>query len=275
MPGPQAAPRVSGSTLHGKTTRSSGLPIEDIINDPDAEIKDTDSARKFLDQLYTVHGDPITPEHLSQALFYISQSKTVNSTTRSAIRTTAYLVRDLAALAIAESITKAVSSKLDASVLIAISPHIGKIMSTAEKLETANEQITTLSAEIAKNAGTHDTTAGDTSLELLEGKVQKLTDDVGSIKTAIEEVKDHLKTQTPPAPFPTPYRDALATYTANPNQIPLGKHPTQEHAKAHAAIRDRQILIDPDRDHPISNDSTKRETAIDLIKQASRSSKQG
>ncbi|KIN96119.1 hypothetical protein M404DRAFT_160320, partial [Pisolithus tinctorius Marx 270] len=227
MPGPQAAPRVSGSILQGKTTRSSGLPIEDIINDPDAEIKDTDSARKFLDQLYTVHGDPITPEHLSQALFYISQSKTVNSTTRSAIRATAYLVRDLAAPAIAESITKAVSSKLDASVLIAISPHIGKIMSTAEKLETANEQITTLSAEIAKNAGTHDTTAGDTSLELLE-----------------------------------------ATYTANPNQIPLGKRPTQEHAKAHAAIRDRQILIDPDRDHPIFNDSTKRETAIDLIKQA-------
>ncbi|KIN95856.1 hypothetical protein M404DRAFT_33828 [Pisolithus tinctorius Marx 270] len=130
-------------------------------------------------------------------------------------------------------------------------------MSTAEKLEAANEQITTLSAEIAKNAGTQ-----------IPLQVQKLTDDVGSIKNAIEEVKDHLKTQTPPEPFPMPYRDALATYTTNPNQILLGKCPTQEHAKAHAAIRDRQILINPDRDHPIFNDSTKRETAIDLIRQA-------
>ncbi|KIO01788.1 hypothetical protein M404DRAFT_149375, partial [Pisolithus tinctorius Marx 270] len=232
MPGPQAAPRVSGSTLPGKTTRSSGLPIEDIVNDPDAEIKDAVSARKFLDQLYTVQGEPVTPEHLSQALFYISQSKSVNSTTRSAIRATAYLVRDLAALAIAESITKAVSSKLDTSVLIAISLHVGKIMSTAEKLETANEQIVMLSAKIAKNAETPATTT------------------------------------TLPVPFPAPYRDALTTTANNPNQILLGRRPTQEHAKAHTAIRDRQVLIDPDRDHLILNETTKRETAIDLIRQA-------
>ncbi|KIN95319.1 hypothetical protein M404DRAFT_166090, partial [Pisolithus tinctorius Marx 270] len=230
MPGPQAAPRVSGSTLPGKTTRSSGLPIEDIVNDPDAEIKDAVSARKFLDQLYTVQGEPVMPEHLSQALFYILQSKSVNSTTRSAICATAYLVRDLAAPAIAESITKAVSSKLDASVLIAISPHIGKIMSTAEKLETANEQIVMLSTKIAKNAETPATTTVNPDFKHLE--------------------------------------DALTTTANNPNQIPLGRRPTQEHAKAHAAIRDRQVLIDPDRDHPILNETTKRETTIDLIRQA-------
>ncbi|KAI5997214.1 hypothetical protein F5J12DRAFT_785170 [Pisolithus orientalis] len=133
--GPPPGPRTSGVAPPGKTTRSSGIPLDDIINDPDAEVKDVESARTLLDQAYTIHGRPASPEHISQALFYISQAKGVNNMLRSIIHTTAFLIRELMVPALADSITRAVADKLESSVLIVISPHVGKILATADNLE--------------------------------------------------------------------------------------------------------------------------------------------
>ncbi|KIO04829.1 hypothetical protein M404DRAFT_142127, partial [Pisolithus tinctorius Marx 270] len=216
MPGPQPAPHTSNL---GKTTRSSGLSLEEIVNDLDAEIKDSETAKLFLDQLYTIQGEPATPEHISHALFYISQTKGVNNTLRSAIRAAAYLVRDLAASEIAESITKAVSERLETSIITAISPQVAKILSASENLAKINEDAVTLSA-----------------------------------------------TQNQAQPH-TPYRDALTSTLSNPNQIPLGKHLSPEYAKAHTAIKERQVLVDPSSNHHLLNSNTPRETVIDHIKQ--------
>ncbi|KIN95415.1 hypothetical protein M404DRAFT_165941, partial [Pisolithus tinctorius Marx 270] len=229
MPGPPPAPRVSNL---GKATRSGGLSLEEIVNDPDAEIKDSESARLFLDQLYTIQGEPTTPEHISHALFYISQAKGVSNTLRSAIRATAYLVRDLATSEIAESITKAVSERLETSVVAAISPQVAKILSASENLTKINEDAETLSSHITE-----------------------------------KDMKTFIATQNRAIP-PTPYRDALASTPPNPNQIPLGKRLSPEYAKAHAAIKERQILIDPGSNHHLLNSTTSRETIIDHIKQA-------
>ncbi|KIO04257.1 hypothetical protein M404DRAFT_143682, partial [Pisolithus tinctorius Marx 270] len=144
MPGPPPAPCVSNLS---KATRSGSLSLEEIVNDPDTEIKDLESARIFLDQLYTIQGEPTTPEHISHALFYISQAKGVSNTLRSAIHATAYLVRDLATLEIAESITKAISERLETSVVAAISPQVAKILSASENLAKINEDAEMLTTQ--------------------------------------------------------------------------------------------------------------------------------
>ncbi|KIO13474.1 hypothetical protein M404DRAFT_122654, partial [Pisolithus tinctorius Marx 270] len=198
---------MSNPTQLGKTTRSSGLSLDEIINDPEAEIKDAATARTFLDQLYTIQGEPTTPEHISHALFYISQTKGVNNTLRSAIRATAYLVRELATSELTESIITAVSSKIEKSVVAAISPQVANILSAAENLEKTNE---------------NTRTASDNTIK----RIESITNSPGHMDTS--QLESH----------------------------------------AHAAIKERQLLIDPDSNHPLLNNAATREATIDLIKQA-------
>ncbi|KIO14375.1 hypothetical protein M404DRAFT_121244, partial [Pisolithus tinctorius Marx 270] len=198
---------MSNPTQLGKTTRSSGLSLDEIINDPEAEIKDTATARTFLDQLYTIQGEPTTPEHISHTLFYISQTKGVNNTLRSAIRTTAYLVRELATSELTESIITAVSSKIENSVIAAISPQVANILSAAKNLEKTNEDTRI---------------ANDNTIK----RIESITSSPGHADTP--QLESH----------------------------------------AHTAIKERQLLIDPDSNHPLLNNAATREATIDLIKQA-------
>ncbi|KIN97985.1 hypothetical protein M404DRAFT_31677 [Pisolithus tinctorius Marx 270] len=248
-----------------KTTRSSGLSLNEIINDQEAKIKDVATARTFLDQLYTVQGKPATPEHISHTLFYISQSKGINNTLRSAIQATAYLVRELATSELAESITTAVSGKIEKSVVATISPQIANILSAAENLEKTNENMKSTNDDTIKKLELIASTPNHVATSQLEDHVKNLIEDMNTVKTALEDMKNHIKVQ-PPA-FPTPYKDALASTPANPNHIPLGKRLAPEYAKAHAAIKEWQLLIDPNSDHPLLNNSATRESTINLIKQ--------
>ncbi|KIN94733.1 hypothetical protein M404DRAFT_34736 [Pisolithus tinctorius Marx 270] len=144
MPGPPQAPHISGPGLASKSTRSGGFLLDKIVNNLEAEIKNADLARAYPDQLYMVKGEPAMPEHISHMLFYISQTKGVNNMLRSAIRATAYLVRELAALAMAKTVIKTVSSNIENSVVTTISPQIAKILLTTKKLEKVNENATSL-----------------------------------------------------------------------------------------------------------------------------------
>ncbi|KIO04413.1 hypothetical protein M404DRAFT_143153, partial [Pisolithus tinctorius Marx 270] len=163
---------------------------------------------------------PATPEHILHALFYISQTKGVNNMLRSAIRATAYLVRELAALAMAETIIKAVSSNIENSVVTAISPQIAKILSTTEKLEKVNESATSLNDNYAQRIDSIANTTNSMDINQLEG------------------------------------------------EILLGKHLSLEYAKAHAAIKERQLLINPNSNHPTLNNLSSRESIIKAIKLA-------
>ncbi|KIO00836.1 hypothetical protein M404DRAFT_151972 [Pisolithus tinctorius Marx 270] len=189
---------MSGPGLIGKSTRSSRFSLDDIINDPEAEIKNAELARSYLDQLYMVQGKPATPEHISYALFYILQTKGVNNTLRSAIRAAAYLVRELAVSAIADTVIKAISTSIENSVIAAISPQIAKILSTTDKLEKINKNTDLLNNNLTEK------------MELI----------------------------------------------AN----------TTEYAKAHTAVKERQLLIDPSSNHPTLNDLSSRESIIEAIK---------
>ncbi|KIO00951.1 hypothetical protein M404DRAFT_151551 [Pisolithus tinctorius Marx 270] len=207
---------MSNPTQLGKTTRSSGLSLDKIINDPEAEIKDAATARTFLDQLYTIQGEPTTPEHISHTLFYISQTKGVNNTLCSAIHAMAYLVRELATSELTESIITAVSSKIENSVVAVISLQVANILSAAENLEKTNKNTRT----------TNDNTIK---------RIELITISPSHVDTP--QLESHVK-----------------------NLI--------EEMDAHAAIKEWQLLIDPDSNHPLLNNAATREATIDLIKQA-------
>ncbi|KIO12103.1 hypothetical protein M404DRAFT_19940 [Pisolithus tinctorius Marx 270] len=152
------------------------------------------------------------------------------------------------------------------------SAEIGKILAAANNLEKINkkasENIQLFNARITDPTNPTSNGPAQLSINHLEGKVQSLADDVGTVKSVLEEVKNLLKSNAPPAPFPISYRDVLTLATVNLNQVPLGTCPTSEHARAHAAIKERQILIELNGDHLLLNDTTKRETSVDLMKQA-------
>ncbi|KIN96487.1 hypothetical protein M404DRAFT_162882 [Pisolithus tinctorius Marx 270] len=211
---------MSGPSLAGKSTRSGSFSLDKIVNNPEAEIQNADLARAYLDQLYMVQGEPATPKHILHTLFYILQTKGVNNMLRSAIRSMAYLVRELAALAMAETVIKAVSSNIENSVVAAISPQIAKILSTAKKLEKVNESATLLNNNYAQRIESIANMTNSADTHCLEG------------------------------------------------EIPLGKCLSLEHAKAHAAIKEGQLLINPNSNHPTLNSSSSRESIIEVIKLA-------
>ncbi|KIO01283.1 hypothetical protein M404DRAFT_28816 [Pisolithus tinctorius Marx 270] len=237
MPGPLAAPCLSAPGQASKSTRSGSFTLEEIINNPEAEIKDVETARILLDQLYTVQGELSTPEHISHTLFYISQSKGVNNTIRSAIHATAYLVRELTMSEIAEAITRSIADKIETSVIATISPQIAKIL-TAANLEKTNKNVKLLNDNIARNVESITTPPANQDPHQLEEKIQELIMDMGMIKLTLEDMKNQLTNQISPTTHPMPYKDALNSTASNSNQIPLGKWLSPEYAKAHAAIKE-------------------------------------
>ncbi|KAI5988484.1 hypothetical protein F5J12DRAFT_898169 [Pisolithus orientalis] len=220
MSSPLLGPCMSGVAPPSKTTGSSGIPLDDIINDPEAEIKDAGTARTLLDQMYMIHGEPASPEHISQALFYILQAKNVNNTLCLTIHATAFLIKELVVPALADSIIRAVTDKLNSLVLITISPHVGKILAAADNLEKiikkASKNIQLLNARVTNPINLPSNAPTHSSINHLEGKVQSLVDNLGTVKSVLE-VKNLLKSNAPPAPFPISYRDILAPATVNLN----------------------------------------------------------
>ncbi|KAI6030605.1 hypothetical protein F5J12DRAFT_888410 [Pisolithus orientalis] len=250
---------MPGTTQPSRNSRSSSLALEDIIDDPDAEVKDAETEKYYLDQFYTIQGKPAMLEHISHTLFCISQAKGVSNTLCSAIQATMYLVRELATSAIANSITKEVSSKIESSVIVTITPQVAKIWSAADNLEKTGKNLEMMGENLAKKLDTVNNAADNTNLRHLEDQVQDLAINMDMLRMMIEEIKEHIKTQTPIAPHHAPYRDALLMAAVNPNHIPLSKCLTTEHTKAHSTIKERQLLIDPDSNHPVLNSTAMRE----------------
>ena len=116
--------------------------------------------------------------------------------------------------------------------------------------------------------------------------VEELTVTPASLKDAIVETWQH-----PPPPQLTNYRDAVLGVTSNPGEpqqpqptqfTPLGRglpntaqppntgqtYPAADHARANTAVKDRQILLNFDSDHPVISRSPTRRELIDFIQVA-------
>ncbi|KAI6133916.1 hypothetical protein EV401DRAFT_2177205 [Pisolithus croceorrhizus] len=256
----QATMAPNDSSSH-PTTRSSTIPLMDIINNPDESIWDPQTARSFLDKIqYMVPGEPMMAKHLSQALFYITQLKGITPLICSAVCSAAYLVQDLAMSTTTQTIIKEVTTKLENSLVAAISPQVAKILMAVEPLTDTNNKLEASIEVLAKKPGCVSDLAPQTDPTMLDTHLHSLITDTTSIKEAIDDLRMLAKTQ--PTPAPTPYHDALAMHLPASGTSP----PTNLEAnlaRAHAAIKERQILLDPDPDHPrLANGKTKE----DLVK---------
>ncbi|KAI6017998.1 hypothetical protein BKA83DRAFT_4109147, partial [Pisolithus microcarpus] len=264
----QAAPPPSNGGPTCPMTRSSTTPLAEIINSQDENVRDALSARNFLDKIqYTILGEPMTAEHLFQALFYITQMKGITPMARSAICSAAYPVQDLSASATAQAIIKDILSKLENSLVAAISPQVAKILSAADSLKDTNQKLESSIEGIPRSSGCVTDYGSQTDTTALDSQLQALVSDTTSIKEAVIDLKTMAKTQSPLTP--SPYHDALlAQHHDTTTTAHLPVNPTSDLARAHAAIKERQILLDPDCDHPTINSDMKKEDLVKLLKNA-------
>ncbi|KAI6118551.1 hypothetical protein EDD16DRAFT_1707344 [Pisolithus croceorrhizus] len=85
-----------------------------------------------------------------------------------------------------------------------------------------------------------------------------------AVKDAIDDLKMLAKVAQPPAS--SPYCKALLS-NSHSTPTPQQQAPTNT-IRAHVAIREHQVLLDPDTDHPQINNNMSKESMVNMLKQA-------
>ena len=156
---------------------------------------------------------------------------------------------------------------------------LDRIQEVIDALHVASETNTTTSEVLTR---TVDVARDDLhGLEkVIREAVEELTVTPASLKDAFNETW-----QRPPPPQLTNYRDAVLGAPGEPRlprPTPLGRdtpntaqpsntgqtYTAVEHVRANAAVKDRQILLNFDSDHPIISKSPTRRELIDFIQKA-------
>ena len=123
-------------------TRSTQTPLSDIVSAQDQEVRDAETGRKFLDKAgYTENEDPMTLNHLSSTLFYLSQVPNVTPFVRSAIRAAAFLTREVSLAAQAEELIARITPPVERSVIAAVAPQMAKILVASDNMEHLNTSL--------------------------------------------------------------------------------------------------------------------------------------
>ena len=86
-----------------------------------------------------------------------------------------------------------------------------------------------------------------------------------SIIGSLQEIKELIKVHPQPQTRPTSYKEAL---TGNRSTTRSPTYPSSDHIKAQAAIKERQILLDLDDDHPIKKQCLSREEMLTTFQKA-------
>ncbi|KAI6037447.1 hypothetical protein BKA83DRAFT_4486480 [Pisolithus microcarpus] len=247
------------------TTRSSIIPVAEIINNAEEEIRDAAMGRKCLDKhQYTTPGESLTPEHISYALFYISQMKNVTPIVKSAIRSAAYLIQEVCMSTTAQTIANNITMKLETSIIAAISPQIAKVLSAADKLDELNVKLDTNIIELSKNVECMNSPMSLTESNSVDTQLRTLAADTTTIKDAIDDLKLLTKAVQPQGS--SPYCEALLSQ--NDATTTHQQNTPANIARAHSAVKEHQILLDPDQGHPRINSNTTKEEMIGMLKEA-------
>ena len=250
------------------STRSVQTPLPDIVGAQDQEVRDAETGRKFLDKAgYTENEGPMTLHHLSSTLFYVSQVPSINPFARSAIRAAAFLTREASLTGQAEELIARIIPPIERSVISAIAPQMAKILSASDNMEQLNAKFQDSLTRFEQSTSVPSTQQqGDEEA----ATHPSLTGELEAIKAGIAELKDHISINanaSPPPPLPSSlYRNALlsqspATPTTNATRM-------NDQARANAARKERQLLVDIDLNHPVSNSIRSREELISLFQKA-------
>ena len=252
---------------HRPTTRSSTIPVETIRNNPAEHVKDIHSARKLLDSMqYTIEGEPMTLEHLSHALFYMSQ-RVVMPTIRSMIHAAGFLTLELASSLIVSSVKQALVSTDLTDPLS--STHHTKISEATSKLNLALDKWSAQQETWMKTLDKILQTDDPINMIQLETQIHSISEGMAVIQKTVEEMKTQNAASTLMVPqqhcscHPS-YREALTNHPSPPDDI----CPPKDHARAQTAVKERQILINLARDHPVSKQICSRKELIAIFQTA-------
>ena len=229
----------------------------------DQDIQDAKAGSAFLaDSGFIEADEPMTPDRLANALLTASCYQGLADIPRLVFTSAAFIIRDMALTAQADDLVSKVTPSLSNSVIVAIAPHVAQLFDTSGKLSSLN---TSLSATQVK---LEETTKVIVSQHRNDSSAPSppLGEDLATIKSAIADLKDLVSTSSPPPqPVHSPYRDALSTQQ-KPREA--GTQASDD-ARANAARKERQLLIDIALDHPaVSNNIFTRLELITLFQKA-------
>ncbi|KAI6131252.1 hypothetical protein EV401DRAFT_2065812 [Pisolithus croceorrhizus] len=148
-----------------------------------------------------------------------------------------------------QAVIKDVSSKLENSLVAAISPQVAKILSAANSLKDTNQKLESTVDGIPRNSGPATPIPG--LQHHLHPRGNHLPQDTGEDPHAI-----------------SPPQHSVSTTLWNPHHCTPLANLTTDLTRAHAAIKDRKILLDPDHDHPTIKGDMKKEDLIKLLMNA-------
>jgi len=250
------------------TTRSSVTPLADIIEDTSEVITDAKSARKFLDSLqFCIPGEAMTLEHLSHSLFYISQ-KVASPTLHSMIRATAFLAVELTASPIITLVQEALSSAPTNPSSTQIASQNEELRAITTKLDSAVDNWSTQQDNLKKTLDKVPQIDDPTDLLLMDARIQSISEGVSSIQAAMDAIKTQPITRpTSPTRQPHSYRNAVASMQQPNPPENRRTSPGSDQAAGCSAIKQRQLLLDPDSDHPLIKNDTTTEKLAEVFQQ--------
>ena len=246
-PGLGPGPRDSTpTTATGRNTRQSAPlqpPTRDEIINSDFAVKDAQSGELYLYKNSLIPtGEPTSLENIVNALLHISQLKGVNRPASEAIRSVAFLLeKELTtkiATAIASQISTHVTQEVVSHFLTAISPHVATLLVTNDAL---NANVGAL--EDVKTAADSINTGANIVKDAVDQLTPSLTATQESIKTFLSAASDLPSNTLTGQPNVKSYSEALRSQT--PPTAPLYLSTPATAALARAAVRERQVLIDP------------------------------
>ena len=248
-PGPRApTPTTSSARNTRQSSLTQPLTKEDIVS-MDYTVKDAQSGSAYLSKtLLCLAGEPFTLEHLTNTLLHITQIKNISRPAIEAIRAVAFLLEQEVTIKTAEAVAAQVSKEISQGVvkhvITAIAPHMANLLTTNETL-TANVE-TFGQVKTAADLVNTGASAVKDAVDQLTPSLTATQDSINSLLTATADLASNAQAIQAPTKS---YSDALRTQTTPGSPSTLSAPASA--ALTRAAIRERQILIDPQRGHTL------------------------
>lgn len=250
-------PRTNSPTYSLNTRRTTRAPtMQGTIEATPNIVKDIESRKEFLRSKLLCHVDqPFTLTHLISVLFQITQmSSSTPAPVISATRAVAFILKEHIACDIAEKAAKQISESLSARlvehVVAAISPQVALVHSASQAIADSLEETKTLYNLIGRERAEKEDgikTAADrieeaadslySSLELCQNDLKTLTPSLDAAHDKINSL--YTKISNPPTQQTVPSQPLYSNIAAN--HLP----PTVDQVLGRAAIKARQVLLDP------------------------------
>ncbi|KAI6109405.1 hypothetical protein EV401DRAFT_2076292 [Pisolithus croceorrhizus] len=190
--------------------------------------------------------------------------KNITPIVKSAIHSAAYLIQEVCMSTTAQTVANDITMKLETLIIAAISPQIAKVLSAVDKLDELNVKLDTNIIELLKNVECMNSPMYLTESNSVDTQLQTLAANTSTIKDMIDNLKLLTKAVQPQGSLP--YREALLSQncvtTTHQQNTPTNI------TRAHSAVKERQILLDPDQGHPWINSNTTKEEMIGMLKEA-------